>query len=526
MGVYLNPGDDLFGKSFRSPIYIDKSMIIDYLNKVIDTEMRFVCVSRPRRFGKSMAAHMISAYYDRSTTAQEKFAQLKIARVPSYTEHLGKYDVIKLNVQSFLSRSDNSIDNVLNNIQKRLLQELCLEYENVHFFNADDLVEVMLDIYNNTKRLFIIIVDEWDCIFREYAGRKDWQDKYLDFLRAWWKDQPYIGLVYMTGILPIKKYGTHSALNMFTEFSMTDAGALAEFVGFTEPEVRALCDEYNMNFDECKTWYDGYYFGEVGSVYNPRSVVQSMMSHKYNTYWNQTETFEALKVYISLNTDGLKDAIIALMAGDRQIIDTGKFVNDMVTFNGKDDVLTLLVHLGYLGYDFATSTVFIPNQEIRREYANATDDKDWGTVAKAVRASNSLLEATLVADAQTVAEGIKAAHLETSHITYNDENALAYTISLAYYTARNKYMVVREFPAGKGFADMVFLPRPQYMGQIPALVLELKWNKSAKAAIQQIKNKEYPHSLTDYCGSVLLVGINYDKTTREHECEIEKFTKV
>lgn len=326
----------------------------------------------------------------------------------------------------------------------------------------------------------------------------------------------------MTGILPIKKYGTHSALNMFSEFSMTDAGPLAEFVGFTEQEVRELCDTYQMDFEECKAWYDGYRFNEVGSIYSPRSVVQSMMLHKYNTYWNQTETFEALKVYIDMNFDGLREAVISLMAGACRKIDTANFANDMTTFRDMEDVLTLLVHLGYLGYDFDTSSVFIPNQEIRKEYANAIRAGGWESIANAIKASDGLLEATLSMNAEAVAKGIESAHMETSHLSHNDENALSYTLSLAYYTARQKYVVVRELPAGKGFADLVFLPKPRY-ADLPALILELKWNQDAKATIEQIKARQYAHALEGYEGRLLLVGISYDKTTRKHACKIEEW---
>ena len=326
----------------------------------------------------------------------------------------------------------------------------------------------------------------------------------------------------MTGILPIKKYGTHSALNMFSEFSMTNAGPLAEFVGFTEQEVRELCDTYQMDFEECKAWYDGYRFNEVGSIYSPHSVVQSMMLHKYNTYWNQTETFEALKVYIDMNFDGLREAVISLMAGACRKIDTANFANDMTTFRDMEDVLTLLVHLGYLGYDFDTSSVFIPNQEIRKEYANAIRAGGWESITNAIKASDGLLEATLSMNAEAVAKGIESAHMETSHLSHNDENALSYTLSLAYYTARQKYVVVRELPAGKGFADLVFLPKPRY-ADLPALILELKWNQDAKATIEQIKARQYAHALEGYEGRILLVGISYDKTTWKHACEIEEW---
>jgi hypothetical protein len=308
---------------------------------------------------------------------------------------------------------------------------------------------------------------------------------------------------------------------MFREFSMIDAGPLAEYTGFTEAEVRELCQRYRMDFEECKAWYDGYHFNEAGSIYSPRSVVQSMLSHKYNTYWNQTETFEALKIYIDMNYDGLREAIIALMAGESRQVDTSSFSNDMTTFTGMDDVLTLLVHLGYLGYDYDRASVFIPNQEILKEYASATKAGGWDNIAKAIKASDQLLSDTLAMQAEKVAQSIEEAHMETSHLTYNDENALAYTVSLAYYAARQKYTLIREFPTGQGFADLVFLPKPKH-ANLPALLVELKWDKGADTAIRQMKEKNYPKAFEGYTGNILLVGVSYDKKTRKHECVIEK----
>ena len=523
MGVYLNPGSDKFRMAQQSNIYVDKSRLIAYLNKVFRTENRFVCVSRPRRFGKSMAANMIAAYYDRTSDAQENFERLQIAADESFTVHCGKYDVIQINMQDFLSRAQD-IDKLLDLLRSRLLKELLREYPADDYMDETDLIDVMSEIYARTKRPFVIVIDEWDSIFREYGERKDWQKKYLDFLRNWLKDKAYVGLAYMTGILPIKKYGTHSALNMFSEFSMENPRDLAEFVGFTSAEVRALCDEYDRNFEECRAWYDGYRFANVGEVYNPRSIVEAMLSGVFDTYWNQTETFEALKIYIDMNYDGLRETIIALMSGEKQRVNTKYFVNDMTTFENKDDVLTLLIHLGYLGYDANTESVFVPNNEIMIEYGSAVGVGGWDKVTAAVKKAEELLQATLNQDAEKVAQGIEDAHFETSHLTYNDENALSYTLSLAYYTARQKFVVMREFPTGKGFADLVFLPRPKY-ATLPALVIELKWDKGATTAIEQIKEKNYPQALEDYVGDMLLVGVSYDKHTRKHECVIERRVK-
>ena len=346
----------------------------------------------------------------------------------------------------------------------------------------------------------------------------------LDFLRNLIKDKAYIHLAYMTGILPIKKYGTHSALNMFDEFSMLDPGPLASYVGFTEEEVQRLCERYQMDMTEVKSWYDGYSFEQESSVYSPRSVVNCMRFRKIGNYWNQTETFEALQMYIDMNFDGLRDDVLSMLAGEHVPVNTGSFTNDMTTFRTEDDVLTLLIHLGYLGYDAENRCIFIPNNEVRAEYVNAITVSDWGEVSKALKNSADTLKAIWQKCPEKVANGIRAAHFETAHIQYNDENALSYTISLALYAARNFYTIQRELPGSKGFADLVFLPRKRFPDK-PALVVELKWDKSAAGAIQQIKEKEYCKSLEEYRGNILLVGINYDKKTREHECEIEELIK-
>lgn len=525
MGIYLNPDGEAFEIAVQSNIYVDKTGMLAYLNSVLGKEQRFVCVSRPRRFGKSIAANMVSAYYSRMSDTKKIFHGLAIAEEVSFQHYAGKYDVIHLNMQDFLSNTA-TMDEMLSLLQRSVLWDILKEYPDDDYFDRTNLMRTMSDVYQNTKRRFVIVIDEWDCVFREYKERTEDQRRYLDFLRTWMKDKVYIELAYMTGILPIKKYGTHSALNMFNEFSMENPGKLAEFVGFTGNEVEELCRKYGVSYEECKAWYDGYSFPAQGvrEIYNPRSVVSAMENGFFDNYWNRTETFEALKVYIDLDFDGLKEAIIALMSGEWQRINTKNFANDMSTFHDKDDVLTLLIHLGYLGYDFSTSCVFIPNQEILAEYVSSVRSRDWSHVAEAVRASDELLSSTLNLESERVARSIEAAHMETSHLTYNDENALAYTISLAYYTARRKYLVVREFPTGKGFADLVYLPRPAHP-ELPAMIIELKWNKSAKTAIEQIKEKQYVQALEDYEGRILLVGISYDKSTRKHVCEIVEWKR-
>lgn len=522
MGNYLNPGNGRFQQVINSKIYVDKTELIGYTNSILQTEEKYVCVSRPRRFGKSIAASMLAAYYSRGCDSREQFVEYKIAGDESFEKYLNQYDVIFLNMQDFLSRSQDMTE-MLSRLKNIVMRDLKKEYPNIDYFDDTDLIQSMQDVYIQTNCPFIVIVDEWDCVFREHRRDKETQEEYLDFLRDFFKDKEYIYLAYMTGILPIKKYGTHSALNMFQEYSMLNARNLAEFVGFTEKEVLALCEEYGMDMGDMKNWYDGYYFEETGSIYSPRSVVSSLLAKKYDNYWNQTETFEALRIYIDMNFEGIRDDVLMMMAGERAPVNVSRFANDMTTFETKDDVFTLLIHLGYLAYDFDHKCVCIPNNEIRNEFVNAVSGSDWGEVSQALRNSAQTLEGIWKNRPEQVLEGIEQAHFETSHIQYNDENALSYTISLALYTARNFYTVYRELPGGKGFADMVYIPRKKFPDK-PALVIELKWDQSAQGAIDQIKNKQYCRSLEDYEGNIILVGINYDKASREHTCVMEEWT--
>jgi len=518
MGIYLNPENVDFQKSLNSEIYIDKTELISYTNKKLNTEQGYICVSRPRRFGKSMAANMLTAYYSRGCDSRELFQGLKIATHPDFEKHLNQYNVIHLNMQNFLSKTQ-TIEQMIALVTKAVGRDLLRAYPDVDYLDKTILTFMLDDIYQDCQVPFIFIIDEWDCIFRSRKNQLEEQTKYLDFLRDLLKDKSYIALAYMTGILPIKKYGEHSAINVFYEYSMTDASPIEEFTGFTEQEVRQLCEQYNMPFSETKKWYDGYCVDGV-SIYNPKSVVEAMLRGKFSNYWTQTETYEALKIYIQSNEFGVQDVILKLLAGEKEKIDTTTFSNDMVTFATKDDVLTLLVHLGYLTYNAETKEIWIPNDEVMEQFISTVKVMGWGKIVTALETSEKLLQATLSGDEQTVAELIEQAHqANASILKYNDENALSCVISLAYYSAQKNYTLHREMPAGKGFADIVFEPNRNC--NLPAMIVELKWGHSAEEAVEQIKRKDYLDCLQNYHGEILLVGINYDKEKR-HTCKIER----
>lgn len=524
MGIYLNPGNTGFWQSIRSEIYVDKTGLIARTNQYLNTEQQFICVSRPRRFGKSMALKMLAAYYSRGCDSADLFRGFQIENDESFREHLNQYDVIFLNMQQFLIRAKDQ--DVTEYLERVVLAELRESYGDLFSEQITGLAEALERIYVKTDKQFIFLIDEWDCVMREKQESEVLQKQYLDFLRNLLKDQPYVALAYMTGILPVKKYGQHSALNMFWEYSMTDQFVFEEYTGFTEEEVKELCGRYEMDFARVSDWYDGYRFRQFRHIYNPRSVVAAMKSHVFSNYWTSTETYEALKLYMDMDYDGLKVDIVQMLGGERVRVNTSSFQNDMHTFRTKDDVLTLLIHIGYLGYDAETKEAFIPNKEIIGEFENAMSVSGWPEVMRVLRASEKLLEDTLSGDEESVAIGLDRAHMEVASIlTYNDENSLGCAIGLAYYSARKDYKLIRELPAGKGFADVVFLPLSHT--KKPALVVELKYDKTADAAIRQIKDRKYTQALEGYDGEILLVGINYEKENRDkpHSCVIERIEK-
>ncbi len=523
MGIYVNPGNAAFQEAVNSAIYVDKSGLISYTSRVMNTKQKNLCVSRPRRFGKSMAADMLAAYYSRGCDSAELFAGLKIAEDEGFRTHLNRHDVIRLDVQQFVFQ-DSHLDIFMGKMQDEVIGELRAEYGNDLKEDPYGLAGVMRQLYAVTGKKFIFIIDEWDCVFRMAKEREDVQKAYLDFLRGLFKGAEYVELAYMTGILPIKKYGEHSAINIFDEYSMVDAKNLGEFFGFTEEEVKALCRQRGVDYAGMADWYDGYLLGEC-HIYNPKSAADALLWKKVKSYWAGTETYEALKAYIELNFDGLKETVIGMLGNARYHIDPSTFQNDMTTFKTGEDVLTLLVHLGYLSFDAEREEVFIPNKEIAQEFVRAVKTGGWDGLMQALSQSEHILKSTWAQEEKAVAQGLEAVHAQTaSLLKYNDENSLTCTILMAYYSAKAYYYSpIMEMPSGKGFADVVYLPRRHV--DRPALVVELKWNRSAEGAVGQIKKRKYASWIRDFTGEILLVGINYDGKDKTHQCVIEKYVK-
>ena len=536
MGIFVNPGNASFTEALNSKIYVDKSGLISVINQRIKTQQKYICVSRPRRFGKSLNLGMLAAFYSKGCNSHELFDNLAISGDKAYEEHINRYNVIYLNMQDFLSGS-KSVEEMIAVLTESLMIDFEDCFPDVKLYPRLGLVYNLKRIYESTKKNtvdkdnktvteyepFIFLIDEWDCVMRENMDNKDAQKTYLDFIRNLLKDKTYVALAYMTGILPIKKYGTHSALNMFDEYSMLESEPFQKYTGFTGEEVKALCDAYSVDFESMKAWYDGYELNGT-ELYCPRSVLAAIDKKSFSNYWTQTETYEALAKYISMNFDGLHETIEKLLSGQEQSVDTRTFSNDMITFANKDDILTLLIHLGYLGYRSDKKTAYIPNKEIYDEYVASMRAKGlWKETIEAVLKSKQLLVDTLAGKADVVADCIRRVHEQNSSVlNYNNEQSLRFIVLIAYYYAREQYNIIQELPAGEGFADIVFIPKPfTDANAYPPMVVELKWNKTADAAIAQIKNKKYPDALSGY-DNILLVGINYDKDSKEHECVIEK----
>lgn len=525
MGRFVNPDNSAFQVALNSKIYVDKTGLLEYTNSVLNTTQALICNSRPRRFGKSITANMLTAYYSRGCDSERMFDGLEISKSDTFKKHLNQYEVIHFDVQWCMDPAGGP-ENVISYIKKSIIEELREAYGETVSDRITSLAEALSCINAATGRKFIIIIDEWDVLIRDEAANQTVQEEYINFLRGLFKGtEPtrFIQLAYLTGILPIKKVKTQSALNNFDEFTMLDASILAPYIGFTEEEVSHLCAEYGRNFEEVKRWYDGYQLAGY-QVYNPKAVVSVMLRGDFQSYWSSTGSYEAILPLINMDFDGLRESIIEMLSGASVEVGVTSFQNDTVSFENKDDILTYLIHLGYLAYNQKSQTAFIPNEEIRQEFITATRRKKWNELIEFQRESEKLLEATLDMDGEAVAEGIEKIHEEyASAIQYNNENSLSSVLAIAYLSSMQYYFKpIRELPAGRGFADFVFLPKAEYAGDYPALLVELKWNKNAKAAIQQIKGKKYPRVLEDYRGDVLLVGISYDKKSKEHQCVIEK----
>ena len=362
MSTYFNPGNESFRKASRSEIYVDKTDLLNQLNKLLSTEQNCIALSHARRFGKSQAARMIDAYYSLGSDSKELFSKFEIAKSPDFEKYLNKYNVIHLDIASVA-------DFHKEDLVAECIKRICRDIEKLYKEQIDytrDINSIINDVYEISQIKFIIIIDEWDCVIRNHSDRPDLVHAYLQFLHALFKSeesQSYLALAYITGILPIKKIQDESALNNFTEYTMLNSKQFTKYFGFTEEEVKALCEKYQMEFESVKKWYDGYLISGM-HMYNPNSVYRAMVDHSLESYWKNTSSFETINDLITLDFEGLKEDVLTMIEGGRVPVDVKTFKNDLSVINCKDDALTALIHLGYLAYDADFEEAFIPNFEV------------------------------------------------------------------------------------------------------------------------------------------------------------------
>ena len=525
MGIYFNPSNASFRQARNSMVYVDKTNLLNFLNRRLFTDDKCIALSHARRFGKSHAAGMIDAYYSLGCDSTKLFEDTKLASNTDYKKHMNKYNVIHLDISSVW---DFHKEDLTESIKERI----CDDFREVYGDSLNyekELYLLIYEIYRKTDTAFVIIIDEWDCIIRN-SHDENLIHKYLQFLHSLFKSEEsksFLALAYITGILPIKKIKDESALNNFREYTMLKSKPITEYYGFTEDEVKNLCKQYDMDFDSTKAWYNGYLIDGM-HMYNPNSVSMAMDRQDFDSYWKNTSSFASINTFITMNYAGLKDDIMAMLAGGMVRVNTNTFKNDFSTIASKDDALTALIHLGYLGYDSDRKKAFIPNYEVATAFEAALQTGEWSDIARAISTCDELLDETIEGNAERVAELIELAHdTYTSVLKYNDENSLSCVLTMAYFTAPAYYNIIREMPAGKGFADFAFIPRAN-AGHRPAMIVELKYNQSVDTALQQIKANRYHGALADYSDRILLVGINYDsegKDKKHHSCTIEEYVK-
>lgn len=524
MGIYLNPSNDNYTATTTREIFVDKTMMLSVLNQFIKTDNKYICVSRPRRFGKTIAGNMICAYYSKGCDSRSLFEPLKISKDESYESNLNRFNVIKIDVNSEYRNALNP-ERLIIKLTISIREEFAQQFPEIKFTEDDSVADCILKVFAAKKEQFVIIMDEYDVLVRENITSSLFT-QYLNFLNGLFKSdtlRPAIALAYLTGILPVVRDKVQSKLNNFREYTILDAGKLAEFIGFTGDEVKELCEKYNVDYIETKRWYDGY--TQRGfEIYNPESLVLSLEEGNFANYWSKTSTYAVISDRIQANFDGMKDDVIRMLAGESVDVNVTRYMNTMTDFLTRSDAFTYLIHLGYLAYNREDGTCRIPNREVRQEWFNAIETNDeYKITNKIIQSSKELLAETLRGNAEAVAAALDTSHIHvTSNRSYNNEDALQSAIYLSFIYALNKYTVIKEATTGKGFADVVFIP---YVPNIPAMIIELKRNDCVESALKQILEKQYFASLEHYSGNLLFIGINYDEKQKTHTCKIEQFVK-
>ncbi len=520
MSFCLNKTYDKFLSYYNDDVFIDKSLLISETNKNINKERKkYMCVTRPRRFGKTMALSMLNAYYSKGSNSKEMFDKLNISKDETYLQNLNKHNVIWIDMANLYTDIDEK-NMFVKKLKLSILRDLKNYYTNVDLTDLT-LGESIVEINSKLNEKFIFLIDEWDVIFREQENNTKLCNEYTDFLRNLFKSSNVsscIDLVYMTGILPIKRYSSESTLNMFKEYNMINARGLETFIGFTEDEVINLCNKYGRDFNETKAWYDGYNLNGV-SLYNPNSVVEAVTTGVYDDYWSQTSATEAITSYMNYDHGQLKDIICKMLIGDKVDVDVSEFDNDLTKIDSADSALTVLIHLGYLAYDLKSKVCYIPNYEIKKKFELSLKKLKWNEIYNPITNSKKLYDETLRGNTLFINETLDRNHKELAGpFNKNKEDILGVIVQISYYSVKQFYNVKKEDTSELGRADIKFIP---YDNTHIPFIIELKVNSTPLDAITQIKKKEYFNSLGDYHGKVLLLGISYNDKTLKHSSIVE-----
>lgn len=539
MGYYLNSQSPAaaYKKTVESPYFVDKSALIGELFSVLGTEESNICLIRPRRFGKTVVANMVAAFFGKGCDASAIFDSLAIAQNTDYHKCLNQNNLIYINF-SKMPENCKSYDQYISRITTRMKKELLKAYPDVLCQEEDALWDIFSDVFEMYQEQFIFVIDEWDCIFHKDFITDENRKAFIEFLANLLKDQPYTLFTYMTGVLPIAKYSSGSTINNFKEYDMATKKKYGEYFGFTELEVEALYQKYlkkekkpEVTLEELKVWYDGYKSAAGERLYNPRSVVYALSNNQVADYWTSSGPYAEISEYIVGDVDGVKESVIQLIQGESIPVAMKSNAATAQKWNTKDEVLSSMVVYGFLTYDEETETVCIPNKELRDEFDDTVrKEPSLHYLDSLARELKRILQATLDGDARTVEDIMEFVHnTEAPILNYNNENELASIVNLAYLGARDYYEVEREAKSGKGYADVLFRPKDWTRD---GFIVELKVDHSAEEAIQQIKDNAYALKFKDIsgqkkCKRILAVGINYIsdsknlKYKKKHQCIIE-----
>lgn len=535
MGIYLNSESayTLYKSETQKPYFVDKSRMIEELFPLIEEGANHICITRPRRFGKTVTANMISAFFSRAREAADIFDRLKISTSQNYSKYCNQYNVIHISLND-ISRQCTTYEEYITRIEQRLVRDLKRAYPQAELDGEESAVDALMEIYTeNSENRFIFIFDEWDFLFHQPFVTEKEKREYLSYLRSLLKDRPYVILAYMTGILPIAKYSSGSELNMFTEYTMLSEEKFSEVFGFTDSEVDSLYQKYTDYTDHIKVtreglryWYNGYHTFSGERVYNPRSVVCALRNNNLGNYWTSAGPYDEIYYYIENNVAAVRDDLALMVSGIPVPAKIREYAATSMNLNTKDEIFSSMVVYGFLSYE--NGKVSIPNKELMDRFDEMLQrESSLGYVYRLARASDRMLEETLSGDVDTMAEILELAHdTEVPLLRYNNETELSAVVNLVYLSARDRYRVEREDKAGTGYVDFIFYPETDK--SLDCIILELKVDSSPEEAIGQIKTRKYDLRFRErigeeqkYTGRILAVGISYDRKTKKHICKVE-----